>query len=82
MSTPIVTDMAPRSASPPKLLDRVRQAIRLRHYSRRPEQAYVAWIRRFIISSGTRHPQEMGEPEITTFLSNLAARGVSASTQN
>jgi integron integrase len=82
ISIPIVADMPPRSPSPPKLLDRVRQAIRLRHYSRRTEQAYLAWIRRFIVSSGTRHPQEMGEPEITAFLSTLAARGVSASTQN
>jgi len=79
---PIVPDMPPRSPSPPKLLDRVREAIRLRHYSPRTEQAYLAWIRRFIVSSGTRHPQEMGEPEITAFLSKLAARGVSASTQN
>ena len=70
------------SPSPPKLLDTVRQAIRLRHYSRRTEEAYLAWIRRFIVSSGTRHPREMGEPEVTAFLSGLAARGVSASTQN
>ncbi len=70
------------SASPPKLLDRVREAIRLRHYSRRTEQAYVAWIRRFIVFHGKRHPRELGEPEVTAFLSGLAARGVSASTQN
>ncbi len=69
-------------SSPPKLLDAVRQAIRLRHYSDRTEQAYVGWIRRFIVSSGTRHPRELGEPEVTAFLSRLAARGVSASTQN
>lgn len=71
-----------RPASPPKLLDSVRQAIRLRHYSGRTEEAYVAWIRRFIVSSGTRHPRELGEQEVTAFLSQLAARGVSASTQN
>ena len=47
-----------------KLLDRVRRAIWIRHYSRRTEQADLAWIRRFMVSSGTRHPQEMGEPEI------------------
>ena len=70
------------SASPPKLLDRVREAIRLRHYSRRTEHAYVAWIRRFIVFHGKRHPQELGEREVTAFLSGLAARGVSASTQN
>jgi hypothetical protein len=79
ISIPVVPDMPPRSPSAPKLLDRVRQTIRLRHYSRRTEQAYLAWIRRFIVSSGTRHPQEMGEPEITAFLSKLAARGVAAS---
>lgn len=71
-----------RSGSPPKLLDQVRQAIRLRHYSRRTEAAYVAWIRRFIIFHGKRHPRELGEPEVTRFVSSLAARGVSASTQN
>lgn len=77
-----MTDDAPGSGSRPKLLDGVRQAIRLRHYSRRTEQAYVGWIRRFIVLSGKRHPRDMGEPEVTAFLSGLAARGVSASTQN
>src|SRR5712691_3959992 len=70
------------SGSSPKLLDRVREAIRLRHYSRRTEQAYVAWIRRFIVFHGKRHPRELGEREVTAFVSSLAARGVSASTQN
>ena len=69
-------------ADPPKLLDGVRQAIRLRHYSRRTQQAYVGWIRRFIVFHGKRHPRELGEREVTAFLSALAARGVSASTQN
>lgn len=77
-----VTDRDSVSASPPKLLDRVRQAIRLRHYSRRTEHAYVAWIRRFIVFHDKRHPQELGEQEVTSFVSSLAARGVSASTQN
>jgi integron integrase len=67
---------------PPKLLDRVRHAIRLRHYSRRTEDAYVGWIRRFIVFHGKRHPRELGAPEVTAFLSSLAVRGVSASTQN
>jgi hypothetical protein len=44
------------SGSPPRLLDQVRRAIRLRHYSRRTEAAYVAWIRRFILFHGKRHP--------------------------
>jgi integron integrase len=69
-------------ADPPKLLDRVRATIRMRHYSRRTERAYVAWIRRFILFHRKRHPREMGEPEVTAFLSFLAGRGVSASTQN
>ena len=67
---------------PPKLLGRVRHAIRLRHYSRRTEEAYVGWIRRFIVFHGKRHPRELGAPEVTAFLSSLAVRGVSASTQN
>jgi integron integrase len=70
------------SGSSPKLLDQVRQAIRLRHYSRRTEAAYVAWIRRFIVFHRKRHPRELGEPEVTAFVSSLASRGVSASTQN
>jgi integron integrase len=52
------------------------------HYSRRTEAAYVAWIRRFIVFHRKRHPRELGEPEVTAFVSSLAARGVSASTQN
>ena len=67
----------------PKLLDRVREAIRIRHYSRRTEKTYVGWIRRFILFHGKRHPSEMGEAEITRFLSSLAVESkVSASTQN
>ena len=54
----------------------------MRHYSRRTEQAYVSWVRRFVVFHGKRHPRELGEPEVTAFLSSLAARGVSASTQN
>ena len=67
----------------PKLLDQVRDAIRTRHYSYRTEEAYVGWIRRFILFHGKRHPAEMGPPEITRFLTALAVdRHVSASTQN
>ena len=69
-------------ANQPRLLDRVRDAIRVRHYSSRTEQAYVSWIRRFIVFHAVRHPLEMGAPEVTAFLSHLATRGVSASTQN
>ena len=78
----MAADKPARSPSPPKLLDTVRTAIRLRHYSRRTEEAYIGWIRRFIVASGTRHPREMGEAEVTAFLGTLAARGVTASTQN
>ncbi len=67
----------------PRLLVLVRRAIRLRHYSRRTEEAYVQWVRRFVRFHGLRHPRELGESEVTAFLSDLATRvGVSASTQN
>lgn len=67
----------------PRLLDRVRDAIRLRHYSLRTEQSYIGWIKRYIYFHDKKHPDSMGEPEITSFLSYLASqRNVSASTQN
>jgi Phage integrase, N-terminal SAM-like domain len=60
--------------SKPRLLDQVRELIRIRHYSGRTEAAYVQWIRRFILFHGKRHPSEMGAPELTAFLSDLAIR--------
>ncbi len=67
----------------PKLLDQVRGRLRLRHYSLRTEQAYVGWIRRFILANGKRHPAQMGQAEVEAFLTDLATRGqVSAGTQN
>jgi integron integrase len=67
----------------PRLLDQVRELIRIRHYSIRTEQAYLQWIRRFILFHRKRHPLEMGAPEVTAFLSHLAIqRNVAASTQN
>jgi integron integrase len=73
---------SPATAAP-KLLDRVRAAIRLRHYSRRTEESYVGWIRRFILFHGKRHPIDMGGGEVAQFLTHLALAGqVSASTQN
>ena len=67
----------------PKLLDQLRQALRSRHYSRRTEQTYCHWVRRFIYFHHIRHPAEMAEPEINAFLTYLAVKGkVSASTQN
>ena len=55
--------------SPPKLLDRVRQAIRLKHYSYRTEQTYVAWIKRCILFHNKQHPKDMGVEEVRKFLS-------------
>jgi integron integrase len=67
----------------PRLLDQVHAAIRQLHYSRRTEESYVHWIRRFIYWSGKRHPATLGEPEVTAFLSHLATdRNVAAATQN
>jgi integrase len=67
----------------PRLLDRVREACRVRHYSIRTEDAYVAWIRRFILFHDKRHPQEMGAADINRFLTHLAVAGnVAAATQN
>jgi site-specific recombinase XerD len=64
-------------------LDRLRKALRSRHYSRRTEQAYCHWVKRFIFFHNVRHTAEMAEPEINAFLTHLAIKGkVSASTQN
>jgi len=68
---------------PKKLLDQVRDTLRIRHYSYRTEQSYVDWIKRFILFHHKRHPKEMGGLEIEVFLAYLAQeRHVSASTQN
>ena len=70
-------------APAPRLLDRLREAIRVRHYSRRTEKAYVGWVRRFVLLHDKRHPQELGRVEVSAFLSHLATQArVSASTQN
>ena len=67
----------------PKLLDQVRQLMRLRHYSLRTEEAYVGWIRRYILFHGKRHPRDLGEEAVSKFLSSLAIESqVAASTQN
>ena len=68
---------------PKKLLDRVRETLRVKHYSIRTEQAYLSWIRRYILFHDKRHPRTMGTPEIETFLTHLAVHdNVAASTQN
>ena len=59
-------------AGKPKLLDQVRDVIRRKHYSIRTEQAYIDWIKRFIIYHGKRHPGEMAEEEVAEFLTHLA----------
>ena len=74
--------MQPESR-PKKLLDQVRDAIRLKHFSYRTEQTYVQWIRRYILFHDKRHPKDMGVPEIEAFLTHLAVKEcVAATTQN
>jgi len=66
----------------PRLLDQLRQQIRLRHYSYRTEQAYVGWVRRYILFHNRRHPADMGATEVEAFLSHLASdRNVAAAPQ-
>ena len=73
----------PPARNKPKLLDQVRDVIRRKHFSLRTEQAYCDWIRRYILFHRKRHPAEMGEAEISEFLTHLARDGlVAASTQN
>jgi len=73
----------PNTNTPPKLLDQVRDRIRVKHYSIRTETQYVQWVKRFILFHNKRHPQEMGTTEVEAFLTHLAVDGhVSASTQN
>ena len=68
---------------PPRFLDRVRGCIRLKHYSLRTEQAYVDWIKRFILFHGKRRPESMAAAEVESFLTHLAVKQhVAASTQN
>jgi len=76
-------DPPTREPRSPKLLDRVRTAIRARHYSPRTEETYIGWIKRFVRYHDNRHPQTMSTPHVRAFLNYLAnERGVSASTQN
>ena len=75
--------MGEREGRPPRLLDQLRTALRVRHRSRRTEEAYADWVRRFILFHGKRHPAELGPEAVTAFLNHLAVDGeVSASTQN
>ncbi|HKZ09691.1 MAG TPA: integron integrase [Rhodanobacteraceae bacterium] len=67
----------------PRLLEQVRDRLRVKHYSLRTEQAYVGWIRRYILANGRRHPRDLGGREVEAFLTRLATRSeVAAGTQN
>jgi integron integrase len=71
------------STNKPKLLDRVRETLRMLHYSYRTEESYLAWIKRYILFHLPRHPQELGPEHVRDFLSSLATKdGVAASSQN
>jgi site-specific recombinase XerD len=71
------------SSSEPKLLDKARATLRLKHYSYHTEKRYLAWICRFILFRKKKHPRTMGQIEIEAFLTHLAVEGrVAASTQN
>ena len=70
-------------AKPSRLMDRLRLAMRARHYSPRTETAYLSWVRRFILFHGKRHPTALGAADVNAYLAYLASsKGVSASTQN
>lgn len=78
-----MTPLPSIQARPPRLLDRLRDACRLRHYSGRTEACYARWCRRYILFHGKRHPADLGAAAINAFLTHLAVEGrVSASTQN
>jgi integron integrase len=78
----MVSENTPSVPPPPKLLDQVRDKIRVKHYSIRTETQYLQWIKRFIFFHGKRHPRDLGAVEVEAFLSHLATEGnVSASTQ-
>lgn len=69
--------------NPPKLLDQVRNKLRVKHYSIRTEQSYTDWIKRYILFHGKRHPNELGGQDVESFLTHLAVEGkVAAATQN
>ena len=79
----LISTFLAMESRPRKLLDQVRDAIRLKHYSYRTEQSYVGWILRYILFHSKQHPKDMGGAEVEAFLTHLAVeRHVSASTQN
>jgi integron integrase len=84
MSPQLLPESIPQGKNnPPRLVEQVRNVMRLKHYSLRTERTYWNWIERFIRFHGLRHPNEMGEGQVTAFLTSLARGGnVAASTQN
>src|SRR5512139_2134544 len=77
------TPQSSSPANPPKLLDQLRDKIRVKHYSIRTETQYIHWAKRFILFHGKRHPRDLGANAVEAFLTHLATKGqVSASTQN
>lgn len=79
----VILPLVPGESKPKKLLEQVRDVMRLKHYSIRTERCYSDWIKRFIRFHGKRHPSEMTEVEVGEFLTHLARDGqVAASTQN
>ena len=73
----------PPSTKQKKLLDQVRDALRTKHYSYRTEQAYIEWIKRFILFHGKRHPKDMGAQEVQAYITYLAVeKNIASSTQN
>ncbi len=81
-TTLYVREAGPAAVPKPRRLDRVREAVRTRHYSRRTEKAYVHWIKRYIFFHGKRHPAEMGAPEVTQFLTSLPASAAAITSTN
>jgi hypothetical protein len=79
----MTTPTSNSSSRPPKLLDQLRDRIRVKHYIIRTEQAYVQWVKRYLPFHGMRHPKELRKPEVEVFLTALAVeRNVAAATQH
>jgi integron integrase len=79
----IAAERDPVAPQPPRLLDRMRERLRVKHYSIRTEQSYLDWVRRYVRFHGLRHPSELGAEAVEQFLTALAVKGnVAASTQN
>ena len=71
------------SGKPKKLLDQVRDTLRVKHYAYRTEKTYILWISRYILFDNKGHPKEMGTRDIQAFLTRLAVKlNIAASTQN